>query len=68
MILRRSQSECNGIEDNDNAELPSTHIKKIQNTAKAKTLVSNETAPSIKSTLDGKKIAVYIRKLIYTTG
>ncbi len=38
------QSQRNGIEDDDDVELPSAHIRKIQNTADVGTKASTEAA------------------------
>ncbi len=42
MDSRRLQSQRNGIEDDDDVELPSAHIKEMQNSAEVGTKASTE--------------------------
>ncbi len=44
MDSRRLQSQRNGIEDEDDVELPLAHIKEMQNTADIGTKASTEAA------------------------
>ena len=62
------QSQRNGIEDDDDVELPSAHIKKVQNTTEVGTSASDETAPSTKGAVGRKRVDVSVGKVICTTG
>lgn len=59
------QSQRIGIEDDDDVKLSLTYIKKFQNNAEVRILVSNETVSSTKGVVRRKKINVSIRKVIY---
>lgn len=58
------QIQCNSIKDDNYIELSSTQIKKLQNTAKVKTLTTNKIALWIKAEVSRKKVDVHMRKVI----
>lgn len=62
------QSQRNGIEDDDDVQLPSAFIKKVQNTAEVGTSANDETSPSTKGTVGRKGVDVSVGKVICTTG
>ena len=62
------QSQRNGIEDNNNVELLSANIKKMQNTVEVGTLASDETASLTKGAMGRKRVDVSIGKVICTIG
>lgn len=62
------QSQRNGIKDDDDVELPSAHIKKVQHTAEVGASASDETAPSTKGAVGRKGVDVSVGKVICTTG
>lgn len=53
--LRYLQSQWNGIKDNDDVKFLLAQIKKLQNTAEVRTLISDQIALSTKSVMQRKK-------------